>query len=447
MATYGNSAGVQINTSSGSIAGVTIGREQYLFLIGVGNADTSIATNEPYNPNSRTDADDKFGAGSDLARAYNRALDNGANPDYVYGIQTSLSSESKTTTTGELTNTPIVPDKSRITATGTTDSNEFDVYFDYQSTIDSPTGSEEVIVNPNDGQVDATAEVTIETKYADWSSAIDSVSNELIEGEFAVINPLTNAPSVGDTLTSAMAEMRKDIKMVVGALGADPNDIAVTASEADGDDSLTIDDTPEFDTSAYTNPYDDDTLFAFAPTAADDLDDQHAEYGVEALSAVAVLMAGTNTDDPIYDDEIVSVGDFAQRISRADVQNLRAAYTIPVRQAGSRRIESNVSTYDQEENGGWTRDYFRRRIVDLSIATLYQVARNQMGSVLDSETIEDVQDSLDNQVAEFVEDGLLQPGSNTVNVFRKDSKTIGIDASVTPYGVAKEADVELEVFA
>ncbi len=436
MATYGNSAGVQINTGTGTIAGVTIGREQYLFLVGVGNVDTAIETNSPYNPESRTDADNKFGDGSDLANAYHRALDNGANPDYIFGIQAATSTESVTNTSGTLTNTPIVPDKSRITATGTTDNNDFTVEFDYKDTIDTPSDSETVIINPNSGSYDASAEVDLSVEYADWEPAIRSVNDELIEAEFGVISPLTNAPSVGDTLTTVVEELRNDIKMVVGALGADPN-----AIEGDGSD------VPWFNTSDFTNSFDDDTLFTFAPTAADGFDDQNPEFGVEALSAITGLMAGNDTDQPIYDNQITSVGDFAQRISRADVANLRAEYVIPVRQAGTRRIEDNRSTYDQDEHGGWTRDYFRRRIVDLNIATLYQVARSQIGSVLDSDTVEDVQDSLDNQIDQFVDDGLIQPGQNNVNVYRKDDRTIGVDATITPYGVAKEADINLDIFA
>lgn len=438
MATYGSTPGVRIETSTGVVAGVTIGRESHLVLIGAGGETATAAPNDPVNIESRNDADDLFGEESDLATAYRDALANGANPDFIHGIRASVTTETETGVTddfGTLTNYPIVPDHSRtnVDDAGT----ELEVKFRYEEPIDPPADQGVIHINPHTGEWDAEVDIdpdlNIEYVYADWDSAVAASNDAIGEAEFGVIAPLTNATSVGESLETVLPEMRDDMKMVVGVMGAEPN----------GTDS----DYPHWNTSEFTNTFDNSTLFLVGPTALDEAETESGLNGVEALGAVSGLLAGNSNTDPIYNDSLSGVGSMYQSLSRSEVSDLRDMYVIPLRDTGTIRLMDNHSTYDQDTNGGWERDFFRRRIVDLTIVTIYQIARRQIGSILDSDTVADVQDALDVELDDLQEDGLLETGGQQVNVYRADDRTLGIDATITPYGVTKAAEVELEINA
>lgn len=435
MATYGHIPGVQITTSTGDVTSVVIGRDQYLTLVGVGAPDASADPNEVYDVRDQREVEDLFGEESDLARAYELARDNGLDREYAKVMRAEVTETSEEGDSGVLDDAPIVPDTSRITVEDATEGDEYDIVFTYGDELEAPEEENEIVINPNSGDYDAngsTVDITYESP--DWESALDEVEFEFYEGEFGVISPLTNAQSVVDKLTDLIDRMRQDIKMMLGAVPAEPTGL--------NDDAV-----PVLDTGEVEQGYDDDTLFMFGPTAETDSAPNGPLYGIEAMPAVAGKMAGNDNTEPIYDDRIFGLEGIDQMLTRADVSDLRAEYIIPVRETADIRIEDNHSTYDQYENEGWERDYFRRRVVDLVIATSYMVARAHIGSVLDDGTVEDVDDALDEQLYEFRQDGLLQPGGQQIEVYRTDDRTIGADITITPYGVAKQAEIDIEVVA
>ena len=436
MATYGSIPGVKISTSTGTISGVTIGRSQYLLLVGVGSTEATVATNEPVQIGGRNDVDEKFGADSDVANAYRRALSNGADPQFIRGVrvETTEQSESFTSTSGSLSNSPIVQDPTRISAvddTNTSGDGDYEVTFGYADPVDPPTDSG--IVNPYTGGFESTfAESTVTYETADWDSAFAACQGALSEGEFGVINPLTTSSEAGTALQSVISSMREDMKMVVGILGAEYN-----GTSTDG--------MPRLNPSEFTNTYSDDTMFLVGPTALENQD--LGVQGVEALGAASGLFAGNSNTEPVYDSTLQGISSLDQDVSRADVTDLRNERVIPIRDTGVPRLEDNRSTYDQKTDGGWERDYFRRRIVDLTTVTLYLVARQQIGGILDGETVSDVQDAVNVEMSELVQDGLLEPGGQSVSVYRDDDRTIGMDIVISPFGVAKGADISLQINA
>lgn len=437
MATYGSIPGVKISTSTGTVTGVIVGRESYLILVGVGNSSATVSTNSPTRIEGRNDVDDKFGAGSDVAEAYRDALANGANPNYVYGIRASTSSgsESPTSSSGSVTNTPVVPDISRISAEDGS-SNSLDIELYYESPPPTPSSSGVLYLNPHSGEWDSQDTVgSISYEYADWQSAIEEADTVMGEAEFGVLTPLTTDDTAKDEAQSIASTMRSDLKFV--------NVIAPVQHNA-----TTGNAEPKIDTSAFSSSYDDDTLFTFGPTGAtaDEALTETALNGAEATGHVAGLMTGNLVTEPIYDNALQAAPDLAQGLSRSDVTDLRDQYVIPLRDTGAVRIEDNHSTFTQT-GAEWERDFFRRRVVDLTMAVLYQVARREMGSILDDETVEDVADTINNEFVDLVDDRLLEPGGQTFEVNRDGANTIAINASITPYGVAKSADVDLKVNA
>lgn len=434
MATYGSIPGVRITTGTGTVAGVTIGREQYLTLIGVGGSGGSAPANEVVNLGGREDVATKFGEASAVANAYSRALANGANPNFINAVKVGVSENSELTTTfsGSLPDSPVVPSEQHFTVY---DSNgdEIDHEFRYEDPLDVPTTEDILYIDPRSGNYEIeTSDTEIEIDYAvpAWNDAINAASGAISEAEFGVIAPLTYVSSAITQLQSVISGMRSDMKMAVGVVPASPN-------ATDGG--------PFIDVGSYDQTMSDDTIFAAGPTALDPIETT-AERGVGALSAVAGRFAGNATTEPVYDTTLTLSG-LSQDISRADVNTLRDKYVIPLRDTGTVRMKDNRSTYDQETDGGWERDYFRRRIVDLTTVTLFQIARRQIGGILDDDTIDDVADALNAEMTELVEDGLLEPDGQTIDVYRQDDRTIGIDAEITPYGVAKGADVQLDVIA
>lgn len=460
MTTYAPIPGVTISTSTGTVSGITVGRSQFYILVGVGDdtAEDAPDVNEPVRIETRRDVDEKFGEDSDIADQYEMALANGADPELIHGIRVETSGLTETVTgTDQLSESPVLPNSV------TCETTDVEASLKYESPP-PVAGENEVFVNPNTGEVDVDSALTdadISVTYPDYESGIDAAGSVLNEAEFGVISVFSGSSDVNDYLLDQITMWREDqLKMFV-AIGS----VEANATGAGG--------VPELDTSGLDwdetdpdAPYPEDYLFndynnydvependravdAFfltGPTATDELAD-NASYGVEALGAVAGKMAGNDTTEPVYDSVIQGLSGLGQDTTQSTSVDLRAEYIMPLRDTGTIRLEDNHSVYDQRSRGGWERDYFRRRIVDLVTVSSYLIARAEMGSILDSDTVSDVDEELTIQLTDFVEDGLLASGEQSVEVFRVDSRTIGINLNIKPLGVAKGADISIEIDA
>lgn len=440
MATYGSLPGVVIQTENGSPTEITLGNEQYLVLIGVGdNSVGEASVNEVVTLDGQSDVDRLFGADTDIADAYRTALANGANPNFIKGImaETTESTESFTaTSTGTLSNAPIIARDSRVSAIDAANNDApLRINFVYEDTVESPTESDVINVNPHTGDWEATGSPDVDISYhhADWATAIHAAENAFLEREFGVLHPLTSAESATAPLTSVVNKMRDQFKLAVGVQAAPP-----TGTENGH---------PYYNPSTYTDNVDDDAIFLTAPATQADRTPAHPNFGHSVAPAVAGLMAGNPNTEPIYDDSLAGVGDLAQHVTQSDVRTLANSYVMPVRDRSVPRVKRNRSTYAQEVNGGWTRDFFRRRIVDLTLAAVHGAAEQETGGVLRQDTPLDVDEVVREELGELVTDGLLEEGGQQVNVYRKNRETLGIDLSITPYGVTKSVDATLTIDA
>lgn len=434
MATYGDTPGVKITTSTGNLSTVEIGRGIRLMFVGIGNDSAQADPNEPTNITSVREAEEEFGEDTDIVRAFERARDEGANTEYTYGVRANVSSESEvfSSESGTINDAPIVPDMDTI-------DTDLDVEqkFRYESPVDPPEGDNVIHINPLTGEYDLTYDgtfddVEIEYDWADWSTAIDNVGNDLYEGDFALVVPLTNSEDVAEMARAEVEDLRDSLVFALTASAAEPN--------ASMEDSY-----PEINTSEYTHDFDDDALFLFGPTALGGAKPDSADFGVGAIGSVAGKITGTAVGDPVYDD-IIDVGEdgLGQSISRSEVGDLRDQDISPIKDSRTVRIEGNTSTYDPDDEE-WERDLFRRQVVDLVMASVYQIARSKIGNVLVDGTLENVGDAIDSQFREFEDQRLLQPGNQQFEVFQEDDRTIGINATITPFGVAKSAEFDLQI--
>jgi hypothetical protein len=435
MTTYGSTPGVKLQTESGTITGVTIGREQYHILVGVGGVSDagSADVNDPVRIEGQNDAETKFGAESDLANATDRALNNGSNPDFLTGVKAATSETTETVpSTGTLADVPLLLNTDRISAETATGGSTLTPEFRFADPLPEATNGE-VYINPYTGAInaDTSEDVSVTYEHADWAAAFDSIENYLEEGEFATIEPITSASAVVSDLVDAIDRMRSDYKMAVGLIAAEYN----TTDEM-GE--------PVIDAPTFSSALNNEFIFQAGPTYLAS-EDKHDRF-VGALSAVGGIFAGNPNDEPIYDD-VVQVDSLYQGITKADVGDLRGEYVIPVRDTGVVTIEDNHSTYDQMSDGGWERDYFKRRTVDLTVVNLFFVANRQIGGVLTNGVVDDVGEAVRAELDDLVDDGLLQPNGQEAQASREDSTTIGLDVSITPFGVAKAADVTLAISA
>jgi len=441
--TYGNFPGVKIETTGGSLAGVTVGREQKLVLIGYGDpASGSANVNEPTQIQSQLDADRKFGDGSRLANQMKDALSNGANISFLFGVmldEKTVSAESFAgTTSGTLANAPIVEDLDTITVRDTTDatdssSDDFVVEFNYESPPPAPTldGSEtdKVFINPNTGEweADSSSDYEFDYEYGDWSTAISEAGTVIAEEETAVIATASDAESVASTLSGQVNTLREDYKLAVGLSGAEPN-----LTDSDG--------TAAYDTGTYTDAIDNDSLFLHATA--------RKEGSVEKITGgLGGLLAGNALDDSIYRDTL-NVGAVEQRLSLSDANNLRDAQVIPIRQpptGGSVVVSGNLSTSTETD---YERDYFTKRIVDQVILVARVVGQSTVGRINTPDTRASAREQIRSQLKGLAEDGLIESDGDSsffINVFEVDANTIGIDLGVTPFGVVKRVEVSLTV--
>lgn len=401
----------------------------------IGNGDNSAGSATPNTVveiDSRSDADEKFGVDTDLSRAYRQALANGANKNFTRAVmaQTTNSTESfATSSSGTLANAPIVDDVDRVSAEDTVAVETQTVRFVYETpaTADVPDG--EVHINPITGEwaADASADYDITYDYTDWSGALTAAENAIGEGEFGLIAPLSNAESVASSLSATLGSMRPDYKMALGLMGAQPNATSETNR-------------PNYDTANYADNLDDDALFLVAPTAQEAGDES-------AIGAIAGLFAGNDIVNPVYNDAVVEVSSLAQQLSRSEAQDLADAQVIPIRDRGAIRVRRNMSTSTETD---WERDYWRRRIVDLVIATTKEVAESILGLVNDPDTRATTQTLIQVELQDFVDDGMLVPNKTGndnlyVDVYKDGTNAVGVDLGVTPYGIVKEARVELTI--
>ena len=229
--TYDATPGTKVILEAGSIQGIEVGEEEKLVIFGRGDtANGTAQTNDPTQVTSTGDAETKFGDDSHLTRELKKAIGNGANTSYLYGVATarqSVTDEAIAGGSGTLGNAPIVEDAAEITVTNTTAAVDETPVFRYDSPPSTgDVAADEVAINPLTGEVEAgdADDYEVDYKYEDWSTAFDSADMVLNEGESGVYIALSDTEPVASTLFSKATSLRDpDYKMVKAFAGAQPN--------------------------------------------------------------------------------------------------------------------------------------------------------------------------------------------------------------------------------
>lgn len=464
MATYGNFPGVRITTTGGGLTGVQVGGEEVLTLFGPGAGDPDseddlVGYSEPTQFESISDAGRKFGDGSPLAESVQQAMANGANRNYLYGVRTpdvdvdlenigaGVVDATAHTDGAKIQNTPVFEEEEYITVSegGTVvfDGSADEVSFVFETNTDdtstdfsdgvAPDGEFELNPLTGEWRDDGTGgDYDISYTYHDYESAFEGAKDVLREGDSGVYATITEAPDVHGALEAEVNALRNNYQMVVGVAGARPNKTS--------DDGEAV-----FETGTYGDTTDSDVMFLAGPARQSGYSGQPTTI----IGALGGLMAGNPITNPIYNDTLSGLGGLVERFNHTDAENMREAEVIPIRQAGSIRVKDNRSTSTETD---WTRDFWRRRIVDRVLLVSKQVGDDTIGRINDGDTREDAENVIYAQLTEMVDDRLLK--ENTADETRwyvevvgrtGDSDGVSIDLGITPQGVVKRIDQSVTI--
>jgi len=436
--TYDATPGTKVILEAGSIQGIEVGEEEKLVIFGKGDTTNGNAnTNEPTQVTSTGDAETQFGDDSELTRALQDAIGNGANTGYLYGVGVATQSVTGEDITGggdaadssggsAIGNVPIVEDTAEITVEDD-QANVLDVEFHYVTGTDLTNltpGADTIFINPFTGEwvADTTDNYNIDYKYRDWSTGFDSADMVLNEGESGVYVALTESEDVASTLFSKATALRDpDYKMVKAFAGAQPND-----------DSSETPPTPIFDTANYSDALDSLAGFAVAPARQDDSTDT-------VLGAIGGLGAGNSLQNPIYNKPITGVDletgqNDEGRLTHADRSNLRGAHVMPLKYEGSITVDGTLST---DETELWEVDFQTLRVIDRCALIVREIGQAIRGQLDNEGTGEIAAEEAQAQLEELANDGLLkQNTSDETNLYVREADTaqgtVALEMGVTP---------------
>lgn len=428
MVTYGSFPGVKVDVQGGSVAGAQIGREQKHFIVALGEGGSQ-SSNEAVQIQSRSNADANFGSGSQLADQYRLARGNGSNPNFIYGVSPEVTEHTVTesaVSTGQLSNTPIIPDTGRITATETAAGTDLAVNLEY-GTVSAPSAGE-ININPATGnwEIESSGDVEIVYDTADYEGALESIGDEILENEFGVISLVSKFEEHASTLGSVVTSLRQKSKMVLGVTGAEPN-----ATMPGG--------APMIDTANYSDGIATEAVFIAGPV--------ETEGGRNVIGGLGGLIAGTGLGDPVYRDSISGITGMKQRVVKAEAGELRDKQVIPIKDQGTTRVAGNSSTSTESD---WERAIYQRRIVDLINITLTVVGEATIGAVNDPETRDETRSVMRTELLQLANDDLIKPNTQTetnyfVEVTETDADTVSVDVGVSLYGVVKNIPIQITI--
>jgi hypothetical protein len=463
MATFGDFPGVQVTTQSGGVTSVTVGTADTLVVFGEAEYNASLAVEgddatldvseaEPEQINALSEADAKFGAGSELAEGMKEAAQNGASLDFLFGVavpREQVTGETQSAQEGSLANVEIVEDTDKIVFDD--GGTQLDVEFRYSGAPSVPTDSDTVHLNPLTGEYAADAapgtDFSVDYQYNDFTTALQArpVRNIVNENETGLYAVLSDSDAVSSALDAEVSSLRTDYKLVNGVVPAEPNDQEIldpanTTATNGGADA-------RFDPSTYSTANQSvtsESIYKFGPAR---------EEGVSKTIAGGFggLFAGNDITNPIYNDALSGFTDLEQVLSKTEADNLRAENVIPVRSGGTIRVQGNRSTaFGQSDTVA--ADFFTRRVTDRVILIGKQVGDATIGRINDQDTRNQAERLITSELRQLVQSRLIQPNTGdevnfSVEVFESstDRNKVNINISITPFGIVKRIDETVTV--
>lgn len=252
MVTYGTTSipSDQITVVSGGTVQISAAFENTMAVVGGMDTNNGSATEgELVQVTSPTDAQSKFGDGSELHEQSKLAFQNGVAELYMLPVsETSVTAETQTTQTGTLDNAPVfdpnVHDEHDITVSDTSGTDP-DVNIVYESAPSTPS-AETINVNPVTGEYEADAAPTGDYEF-DYTHG-DYSASELqpaIDQSARILAVCTESESVMNTVATELNSKATDFDFQHSVGGAAPvpdpsSTSSYTSSYSDGVDERRV---------------------------------------------------------------------------------------------------------------------------------------------------------------------------------------------------------------
>lgn len=292
----------------------------------VGGMDTATGTATPgdvVTVTSPSDAQSKFGEGSELHEAIKLIYNNGASEVFALPVAETSTTETFTASaSGTLSNVPVfdpnIHDEHSITATDTVEAASVEVFIVYDDSPAAPAGPNEINLNPVNGAwaADESSDYDIDYDYGDYSQT--ELADLVARSPRMLVLLTENETVVNDAVTEVNnAAVDYDFMHIVA--GAAP--VPAAGDKPTASESSTY-------TSGYSDGIAEERVTLVAPSRAyiDDAEtDEHRTMsGVGGyLSALELGLSATN-------DAIGGYTGLRADFSNTDASNLIDAQVMPL---------------------------------------------------------------------------------------------------------------------
>lgn len=412
MASYGSTSEPGIVTDVESALTISTSGDAPADVGIVGQADLTVGTanpNEVYQVTRASKARTWFGEDSLLSKAVVDALDMGAYP--VYAVATAEEQVNGedisgiTSTSGTLSNAPVIEDASEIFVTVDGVSKNVSVTLDDPATL-SP-GTDEVFVNPVEGtfevdsapsDADDTNDTVSYTRY-DYQSAIDALqagAGEAID----FLAPLSENESVTNYAQTTLSNMAGEYNFALGLFGGgtylDPN--------------------------TYQNPYDDSRIQVVYPS--------RNKAGESTLGSYAGLRASLGIRTTPINKTLDNQKNLHVGLNKAERGSLINARVVPLAdEAAGARVADDVNTVsdDNSEEAG-IRYGFSRLVFDYAITVVRMNEKPFIGRLNSPAVRNALEGLLNNQLKPLTRSNAILDFS--AEVFEVDATTASVELQV-----------------
>jgi len=315
------------------------------------NADGSVTEGEATTVQTSNEADDTFGADSELARQAALAFGNGASE--VVGVPLPETQTTETFTAsaeGTLGNVPILDPRvttASVTVTDTTTGSDLSVSYVNDDPTSADAGTDEALINPVTGEwaADSSSDYDITYTYGEYDTAL----TEAVTQPVRYVIVCAEADSVAATAVTKVTEQATNFRFLRVVMGSE-----------NGLQSGGI--------SSYTPAQEDWRLVEVAPTRGEDDAGPQRTYG-----AVGGLMAAQpiNVNGSITYDDVLGLVSLDQQYTPLQADDFEQVTAI----TDEYEIAEGVTTSSEAR----IRDIYKAEIIDLVLERLQQRVKNYRG--------------------------------------------------------------------
>jgi hypothetical protein len=410
----------QITVRSGGTTAISAAFESTVGLVGGMNTSNGSANaGDVVTVESTSDADDKFGADSELAKQAALAFNNGVSTIYAVGVTETSVTDEQVTQSDTLSNPPVfdpnVNPEHSITAqdTGGTDPT---VNIVYASPPSTPSDANTANVNPVTGEIafDAAADTQYEVDYdyGDYSSAITDLAKKVPR----FIVGLTENTSVANTLLTEVNAYDTDFDFMHAVAGA----------------------MPEVSAGSYSDTFDDRRMIIVAPSRA--FTDSANNTMVRTMGAVGGLQAGSPLGDSTTYESLGGFADLNTQYTNSELGTLIDAEVYPIKQGGGIQVVKDMTT---SQDAKFERVY-ASEIVDEVTEISHQISQQFIGRLNTDDNRTALEEGHNSAYGEMVDDNQLDDYFVNASLGANDDE-VDLDIAIDVVDVMDLIDVTITV--